>query len=155
MGLKFTQPATELHCRKWARCEGLNSRINPYLNDFPQTVKETPQDLLYYFHHLESSLSLPRPQGLETALRFWFNKTFQTIFQTFPFQRKLQKLYLPRAMFLKLFNPECISKGTYPYGSHSFTLNPSRWRSVKTSWQPRSGHACFSNLNQEVRFYLG
>lgn len=51
---------------------------------------------------------------------------------------KTTKLYLPRAMFLKLFNPGCISKEIYPYGSHSFTLNSSRWRFVNASWQPRS-----------------
>lgn len=43
------------------------------------------------------------------------------------------KIYLPRAIFLKLFNPGCISKDIYPYGSHSFTLNSSRWCFVKAS----------------------
>lgn len=100
MGLKFAHPAAELHCRNRARCESLNSRINPHFNDFPQTVKETPQDPLLYLHLPESSLPLPRPQGLETAPRFWFNKTLQTIFQTFPFQQKLQNYICQEQCFL-------------------------------------------------------
>lgn len=63
-------------------------------------VKETPQDLLHYLHLSEGSLSLRRPQRLETALRFWFNKTLQTIFQTFPFQQKLQNYICQEQCFL-------------------------------------------------------
>lgn len=100
MGLNFAHTAEELHSRKQARCESLNSRINHYFNDFPQTVKESPQDLLSYLHLPESSLSLPRPQGLETALRFWFNKTLQSIFQTFPFQQKRPNCICQEQCFL-------------------------------------------------------
>lgn len=67
------------------------------------------------------------------ALKFGFNKTLQTIFSSIFTPAKTTKLYLPRAIFLKLFNPGRISKEIYPYGSHSFTLNSSRWCFVKAS----------------------
>lgn len=107
----------------------------------------------HYLHLLEGSTSSPFPHGLENlGLRNLGSTKTSDYFSNIFIPARATKLYLPRAIFLKLFNPGCISKEIYPYGSHSFTLNSSRWCFVKASWQPRSHMHVFLTWTRKLGF---
>ena len=107
----------------------------------------------HYLHLLEGSTSSPFPRGLENlGLRNLGSTKTSDYFSNIFIPARATKLYLPRAIFLKLFNPGCISKEIYPYGSHSFTLNSSRWCFVKASWQPRSRMHVFLTWTRKLGF---
>ena len=107
----------------------------------------------HYLHLLEGSTSSPFRRGLENpGLRNLGSTKTSDYFSNIFIPARATKLYLPRAIFLKLFNPGCISKEIYPYGSHSFTLNSSRWCFVKASWQPRSCMHVFLTWTRKLGF---
>lgn len=62
--------------------------------------------------------------GSTKPWRLFFFQTF--LFQKKHTQKKTGQNLLCQELFLKRFNPGAISKGIYPDGSHSLTLNSPR-----------------------------